>query len=81
VVIATNRFEIREIYIFAAVLLIQSIPFLSAAGLAAIETGRANDFAFWRGVEARLVELLPRRLAIARASASAKAEKPLDAAQ
>ena len=77
-VFATNRFEIREIYIFAAVLLIQSIPFLSAAALAAMETSRVNDFAFWRGIEARLVELLPRRLALARAPA--KTDKPIDAA-
>jgi exo-beta-1,3-glucanase (GH17 family)/cellulose synthase/poly-beta-1,6-N-acetylglucosamine synthase-like glycosyltransferase len=78
-VIATNRFEIREINIFAAVLLIQSVPFLSAAGLAALETSRLNDFAFWRGIEARVLELLPRRAVIAQAPA--KAEKPLDAAQ
>jgi cellulose synthase/poly-beta-1,6-N-acetylglucosamine synthase-like glycosyltransferase len=78
-VVATNRFEIREIYIFAAVLMIQSIPFLSAAGLAALETSRANDFAFWRNIETRLIELLPRRPAIAQASA--KTEKPLEPVQ
>jgi hypothetical protein len=79
VVIATNQFEIREINIFAAVLLIQSLPFLSAAGLALLERTSLNDFGVWQRIETRLADLLPRRAAIARASAPAKA--PADAAQ
>jgi hypothetical protein len=74
VVVATNRFEVREINIFAGVLVIQSLPFLSAAALGALERSRANDFAFWRSLETRFAELLPRRFAIARAPA--KAEGP-----
>jgi exo-beta-1,3-glucanase (GH17 family)/cellulose synthase/poly-beta-1,6-N-acetylglucosamine synthase-like glycosyltransferase len=78
-VIATNTQEIREIHIFAVVLLIQSLPFLSAAALAGLETSRANDFAFWRAVSARLADVMPRRTAVARAPAPA--EKRMDVAQ
>jgi cellulose synthase/poly-beta-1,6-N-acetylglucosamine synthase-like glycosyltransferase len=63
-VIATNHEQIREIYIFAGVLVLQSLPFLAAAAIAALEGSRLNDFAFWRAVEARLSEMLPRRAAI-----------------
>ncbi len=62
--IATNHEHIREIYIFAGVLVLQSLPFLAAVGIAALEGSRVNDFAFWRAVEARLREGLPRRAAI-----------------
>jgi cellulose synthase/poly-beta-1,6-N-acetylglucosamine synthase-like glycosyltransferase len=79
VVAATNRFEIREIYVFAAVLVIQSLPFLAAAGLAALERTRLNDFVVWRRLETRIVELLPRRAAMTQAPAPAKA--PADAGQ
>jgi hypothetical protein len=58
---ATNHERIREIYIFAGVLAVQSLPFLSAVGMAALEGSRANDFGFWRALEARLAEVLPRR--------------------
>ena len=34
--LATNNNQVREIYIFAVVLMVQSLPFLSAAALAAI---------------------------------------------
>jgi cellulose synthase/poly-beta-1,6-N-acetylglucosamine synthase-like glycosyltransferase len=59
----TNIKEIREINIFAVVLVVQSLPFIAAAALAAIERTPFNDFATWRALEARFVELLPRRLA------------------
>src|SRR5499426_1867604 len=45
VLLLRNPQDIREINVFAAVLLIQSLPFLSAAALAALETSRANQFA------------------------------------
>jgi hypothetical protein len=32
--------------------------------MAAFEGTRANDFGFWRAIEARLAEALPRRTAI-----------------
>jgi exo-beta-1,3-glucanase (GH17 family)/cellulose synthase/poly-beta-1,6-N-acetylglucosamine synthase-like glycosyltransferase len=79
VVTATNQYEVREIYFFAGVLMIQSLPFLAATALAALERTKLNDFAFWQRVEARLVELLPRRGALARARV--KAERPVDTAQ
>jgi hypothetical protein len=58
----TNYKQVHEIYIFAIVLLVQSVPFLAAAGLAAIERSRFNDYAYWRAIEARFGELLPGRL-------------------
>jgi cellulose synthase/poly-beta-1,6-N-acetylglucosamine synthase-like glycosyltransferase/exo-beta-1,3-glucanase (GH17 family) len=67
VLLATNPQGIREINVFAAVLVIQSLPFLSAAALAALENSRANDFAFWRVLGAQLAGVLPRRAAVARA--------------
>ena len=64
-VIATNYESVREINLFAYVLIVQSLPFLAAAALAAVEETRLNDFVFWRDAEARLraplAELLPRR--------------------
>jgi exo-beta-1,3-glucanase (GH17 family)/cellulose synthase/poly-beta-1,6-N-acetylglucosamine synthase-like glycosyltransferase len=62
--IATNHERIREIYIYAGVLVLQSLPFLSAVAIAALEGSRINDFAFWRTVQARLGEVLPRRSVI-----------------
>src|SRR5690606_2813500 len=46
--LATNKNEVREIYILAAVLVVQSLPFLSAAAIAALERSMWNDFATWR---------------------------------
>jgi exo-beta-1,3-glucanase (GH17 family)/glycosyltransferase involved in cell wall biosynthesis len=60
--LATNKNQVREIYIFAAVLAVQSLPFLSAAALAAIERSAWNDFATWRKVFAKLAELIPGRI-------------------
>jgi exo-beta-1,3-glucanase (GH17 family)/cellulose synthase/poly-beta-1,6-N-acetylglucosamine synthase-like glycosyltransferase len=57
----TNIKDVREIDIFAAVLLVQSLPFIAAVVLAVVERTRFNDFATWRAIEARFGELLPRR--------------------
>jgi cellulose synthase/poly-beta-1,6-N-acetylglucosamine synthase-like glycosyltransferase/exo-beta-1,3-glucanase (GH17 family) len=54
VVFATNYERVREINLFACVLLVQSVPFLAAAALAAFEDTRFNSFAYWYGLEARL---------------------------
>jgi exo-beta-1,3-glucanase (GH17 family)/cellulose synthase/poly-beta-1,6-N-acetylglucosamine synthase-like glycosyltransferase len=62
--VITNYKQVREIDIFAFVLVVQSVPFLSAVTLALIEGTRFNSFAFWRGLEARIGELLPQRRAI-----------------
>jgi hypothetical protein len=53
---------VREIYIFAVVLMVQSLPFLSAAALAAIERSAWNDFATWRKVAAKIAALIPGRI-------------------
>src|SRR5262249_21907302 len=58
---ATNWEEVREINLFAVALAVQSLPFLASVGLAALESTRANDFAFWQGLEAKLGTLLARR--------------------
>jgi exo-beta-1,3-glucanase (GH17 family)/cellulose synthase/poly-beta-1,6-N-acetylglucosamine synthase-like glycosyltransferase len=69
VLIETNDKQVREINIFAAVLLLQSLPFLAAVALAAIERTRLNDFAYWRTLQTRLADSLPKRAAIAKAQA------------
>jgi hypothetical protein len=64
-VFATNYEQVREVNLFGDVLIVESLPFLAAALLAALEETRLNDFAFWKQAEARLrgplAELLPRR--------------------
>ncbi len=67
--IATNDKEIREINIFAVVLVVQSLPFLAATAFAWIEATRMNEFAYWRGIGARMGELLPWRPAVAKIQA------------
>ena len=59
--VLTNIKEVREIYIFAGVLVVQSLPFIAAAALAVIERSRFNDFATWRAIDARLAVLKPWR--------------------
>ena len=54
VVFATNYERVREINLFAFVLLVQSLPFLAAAALAAFEHTRFNSFAFWYDLETQL---------------------------
>jgi exo-beta-1,3-glucanase (GH17 family)/cellulose synthase/poly-beta-1,6-N-acetylglucosamine synthase-like glycosyltransferase len=56
-----NYKEVREVDIFALVLLVQSLPFIAAVALAAIERTPLNDFATWHALDARFAELLPRR--------------------
>ncbi|MDP1532657.1 MAG: hypothetical protein Q8L92_03645, partial [Rubrivivax sp.] len=50
--------EVREIYIFAAVLVLQSLPFLSAVAIAILESSRINSFTFWRNTGVRSAELI-----------------------
>ena len=70
VVVEMNFKEVREIYIFAGVLVVQSLPFIAAVALALIERSRFNDFATWRAVD-RWMALRPsRRAARAHATAS-----------
>jgi exo-beta-1,3-glucanase (GH17 family)/cellulose synthase/poly-beta-1,6-N-acetylglucosamine synthase-like glycosyltransferase len=59
-VVVTNYKQIDEINIFALVLVVQSLPFLAAVGMATLEGSRFNEFAFWRGVEAKIATELSR---------------------
>jgi hypothetical protein len=58
VLIVTNTKEVREIEVFAFVLVLQSLPFLSAVALALLENSRINQFAFWRNARIRSAELI-----------------------
>jgi len=59
VLVVTNaNKQISEIYIFAAVLVLESLPFLSAVAIALLEMSRANSFAFWRHAGVRTAELI-----------------------
>jgi exo-beta-1,3-glucanase (GH17 family)/cellulose synthase/poly-beta-1,6-N-acetylglucosamine synthase-like glycosyltransferase len=57
-VITNNDKQIREIYVFAAVLVLESLPFLSAVAIAILENSRINSFLFWRDTGVRTAELI-----------------------
>jgi exo-beta-1,3-glucanase (GH17 family)/cellulose synthase/poly-beta-1,6-N-acetylglucosamine synthase-like glycosyltransferase len=59
--VAFNYKQVHEINIFAAVLVVQSLPFLAAVALAAIEGSRTNSFAYWRGIEAKIAAVVGTR--------------------
>jgi hypothetical protein len=59
-IVSTNNKQIVELNILAAVLVVQSLPFAAAVAIAALEGSRLNEFAYWRRVEAKVVETLPR---------------------
>ncbi len=81
ILVVTNVKQVREINIFAAVLVVQSVPFLSAVAIAVIEGTRFNSFAYWRGIiaKARAV-VLPQPKAIAEPP-KLPAENRVEAAQ
>ena len=70
IVVVTNYKQIHEINIFALVLVVQSLPFLAAVAIAALEGSRFNSFAYWRGIEARIA--LPGRAVVAKAPTDQK---------
>jgi exo-beta-1,3-glucanase (GH17 family)/cellulose synthase/poly-beta-1,6-N-acetylglucosamine synthase-like glycosyltransferase len=72
VVLATNYKQIRELHVFAAVLVVQSLPFLAAVAMALLEDSRFNEFAYWRSVEAKVAAQLPQPTAVAEAPAEQK---------
>jgi hypothetical protein len=78
--VVTNYKQVHEINIFAVVLVVQSLPFLSAVAIGLIEDSRLNSFAYWRGIEARVLELLPRSKVIAEPP-KLPAENRVEAAQ
>jgi hypothetical protein len=57
-VVTNNSKQVREIYVFAAVLVLESLPFLSAVALAILENSRINSFTFWRNTGIRTAELI-----------------------
>lgn len=59
-VIFTNSNEVREINIYAFVLLVQSLPFLAATGIALLEGSRFNEFSYWARMRVRVANALPR---------------------
>ena len=61
ILVETNIKEVREINIFAGVLVIQSLPFVAAVAIALLERSRLNDFATWRAIETQFGELIGRR--------------------
>ncbi|HEY0912487.1 MAG TPA: glycosyltransferase [Bradyrhizobium sp.] len=57
-IITNNSKQVREIYIFAGVLVLESLPFLSAVAIAILESSRINAFSFWRDSAVRTAELI-----------------------
>ena len=57
-VVTNSQKEVREIYVFAAVLVLESLPFLSAVAIAILENSRVNAFSFWRHAGVRTLELI-----------------------
>jgi exo-beta-1,3-glucanase (GH17 family)/cellulose synthase/poly-beta-1,6-N-acetylglucosamine synthase-like glycosyltransferase len=68
--VETNYKEVREIYIFAGILAIQSVPFLAAVVLSLVERSALNDFAVWRAIEAHTLALLPGRATLAKVTSA-----------
>ena len=52
-VYATNHERVREINLFALVLVVQSLPFLASVLLAALEGSRLNNLAAWRTLDSK----------------------------
>jgi len=59
---------------------VQSLPFLAAVALALIEGTRFNSLVYWRGIEAKAVDLLPQPKVMAEPP-KLPAENPVEAAQ
>jgi exo-beta-1,3-glucanase (GH17 family)/cellulose synthase/poly-beta-1,6-N-acetylglucosamine synthase-like glycosyltransferase len=76
----TNVKQIREINIFAAVLVVQSLPFLAAMLIALVEGTRLNSFAYWQRITAKTAVLLPQPKVIAE-QPKLPSDKRIEAAQ
>src|SRR5262249_16732877 len=59
VVVATNHKQIREVNIFALVLMVQSLPFLAAVAIAPLQGSRLNLLAHRRGLPTQVSGLPP----------------------
>ena len=80
-VVMTNYKQIHEVNIFAGVLVVQSLPFLAAVAIALIEGSRFNQFAYWRTVEAKVAETLPRPTTVAESPVQVPSDKRVEPAQ
>ena len=78
VLVAFNVKEVREINIFAGVLVLQSLPFLSAVAIAILENSRINAFEFWKSSSVRAAELIGLRRETTPASVGAQRPVPSD---
>ena len=58
IVFMTNYEHVREVNFFAAVLIVQSLPFVAAVMLATVEEARFNDFAYWQKIGTQIAEPL-----------------------
>ena len=76
VLVQTNNKEVREIYIFAGVLVIQALPFVAAVLIALWERSRFNDYAVLEGYRSG-VAALARRARLVKARAQAVAPAPV----
>jgi cellulose synthase/poly-beta-1,6-N-acetylglucosamine synthase-like glycosyltransferase/exo-beta-1,3-glucanase (GH17 family) len=81
IVVVTNYKQIHEINIFALVLVVQSLPFLAAVAIAAVEGSRFNDFAYWRSVEAKVAETLPQPPVVSEAPAQLPTDNRIETVQ
>lgn len=70
--VQTNNKEVREIYIFAGVLVIQALPFAAAVLIALWERSRFNDYAVLESYRASITALA-RRARLVKAKAQAVA--------
>jgi hypothetical protein len=55
--VVTNYKQVHEINIFAAVMVVQSLPFIAAVAIALIEGTRFNSLAYWQALETRTGEI------------------------
>jgi exo-beta-1,3-glucanase (GH17 family)/cellulose synthase/poly-beta-1,6-N-acetylglucosamine synthase-like glycosyltransferase len=81
IVVATNYKQIHEVNIFALVLVVQSLPFIAAVAIAALEGSRFNEFAYWRSVEAKVAAQLPQPAAVAEVPVQLPADKQVETVQ
>jgi len=80
-VVATNYKQIHEVNIFALVLVVQSLPFLAAVAVAALEGSRLNSFAYWRSLGAEIAAALPGAAPQPPAPVQIPAEKQVETVQ
>src|SRR5260370_39639067 len=57
-VVTNNDKQVREIYVFAAVLVLESLPFLSAVAIALLGNSRLHPFSFWNSTGLGALELI-----------------------